>query len=209
MNHPQIPSPAWFWRLNWDTIRHDLVIGSCPRDPADLDRLRTEAQISAVLSLQHDECLEKLEIDYPRLARHGRAQGLLMERSPMRDFDPEDQRRWLPVAVRVLHGLLSQGHRVYLHCTAGVNRSSLAAVAYLTWIEGQAPDEAMALLQRARPEVSPYWDAYEGCRRDLIAPHAHRIRQRAAELSRQDPVQSAEAHRSRAEREVIRTVLIG
>ncbi|MCB1826365.1 MAG: dual specificity protein phosphatase family protein [Candidatus Competibacteraceae bacterium] len=209
MIHPKTLLPAWSWRLNWDTIRHDLTIGSCPRGPADLDRLQTEARISAVLSLQHDECLEELEIDYPRLARHGRARGLRMERSPMRDFDPEDQRRRLPEVLRVLHGLLSQDHRVYLHCTAGINRSSLAAVAYLTWIEGQSLDEAMALLQRARPGISPYWDAYEGCRRDLIAPHAHRIRQRAAELSRQNPGQSAEAHRSRAEREIIRTVLIG
>ena len=209
MNHPQTPSPAWSWHLNWDTIRHDLTVGSCPYGPADLDRLQTEAQISAVLSLQHDECLEKLEIDYPRLARHGRSQGLLMDRSPMRDFDPEDQRRRLPEAVRILHELLSQGHRVYLHCTAGINRSSLAAVAYLTWIEGQPLDDAMALLRRARPEVSPYWDAYEGCRRDLIAPHAHRICQRIAELSRQNPGQSTEAHRSRAEREIIRAVLIG
>ena len=208
MNHPQTPS-AWPWRLNWDTIRHDLTIGSCPRGPADLDRLQAEARISAVLSLQHDECLEKLEIDYPRLARHGRAQGLRMERSPMRDFDPEDQRRRLPEAVRILHDLLSQGHRVYLHCTAGINRSSLVAVAYLTWIEGQPLDDAMALLQGARPEVSPYWDAYEGCGQDLIARHAHQIRQRIAELSHQDPGRSAKIHRSRAEREMIRTALIG
>lgn len=208
MSHPQTPS-AWSWRLNWDAIRHDLTIGSCPHDPVDLDRLQAEARISAVLSLQHDECLEKLEIDYPRLARHGRAQSLRMERSPMRDFDPEDQRRRLPEAVRILHELLSQGHRVYLHCTAGINRSSLAAVAYLTWIEGQPLDDAMALLRRARPEVSPYWDAYESCQRDLIAPHAHRIHQRIAELSRQDPGRSTETHRSRVEWEVIRAVLIG
>ena len=209
MNHPQTPSPAWSWPLDWDTIRHDLVIGSCPRGPADLDRLQTEAQISAVLSLQHDKCLRELAIDYPQLARHGRARGLLMERSPMRDFDPSDQRRRLPEAVRVLHGLLSQGHRVYLHCTAGINRSSLVAVAYLAWIEGQPLDEAMALLQGARPEVGPYWDAYEGCRQDLMARHAHQISQRVAELSRQDPGQSVEVHRSRAEREVIWTVLVG
>ncbi|MDG4554199.1 MAG: dual specificity protein phosphatase family protein [Candidatus Competibacter sp.] len=209
MIHPQIPSPAWFWRLNWDTIRPDLVLGSCPRDPTDLDRLQSEARISAVLSLQHDECLEKLAIDYPRLARHGRALGLLMERGPMRDFDPEDQRRRLPEAVRTLHALLGQGHRVYLHCTAGINRSSLVAVAYLTWIEGQPLDEAMALLQRARPEVSPYWDAYEGCGRDLLARHARQIRQRADELGRQNPGQSAEVHRLQAEREIIRVALVG
>ncbi|MBE2295776.1 MAG: hypothetical protein IAF00_12535, partial [Phycisphaerales bacterium] len=96
MIHPQAPLSGWSWRLNWDTIRPDLVIGSCPRSPADLDRLQAEAQVSAVLSLQDDECLEKMQIDYPQLLDHGRALGLIMERSPMRDFDPEDQRRRLP-----------------------------------------------------------------------------------------------------------------
>ena len=63
-----------------------------------------------------------------------------MERSPMRDFDPEDQRRRLPEAVRILHscsaraGVLSALHRRYPIAP------SLAAVAYLTWIEGQPLD---------------------------------------------------------------------
>jgi atypical dual specificity phosphatase len=205
----QVISSTWFWQLNWDVVRHDLVIGSCPRSPADLERIHAESMVSAVLSVQHDECLEKLKIDYPRLARHGRALGLLMERSPMRDFDVEDQRRRLPDAVRALRRLIGQGYRVYLHCTAGINRSPLAAVAYLTWVEGQSLDVAMALLQHARPEVSPYWDAYQGCFEDLSAAHADRIRLRAWELSCQDSGRSAEDHWLRAERQVIRDALAG
>lgn len=204
----QIINSPWSWQLNWDVIRHDLVIGSCPRNPADLERIRAESRVSAVLSVQDDECLEKLEIDYPRLARHGRALGLAMERSPMRDFDVEDQRRRLPDAVRALHRLIGQGYRVYLHCTAGINRSPLAAVAYLTWVEGQSVDEAMALLRHARPEVSPYWDAYQGCFDDLSAARIDRIRLRARELSRHDPQRDAEDHWLRAEREIIRAALI-
>ena len=209
MIHPQVPLSTWSWRLNWDTIRPDLVIGSCPRSPADLDRLQTEAQISAVLSLQDEECLKKMQIDYPQLSGYGRALGLMMERSPMRDFDPENQRRRLPAAIRALHDLISQGCRVYLHCTAGINRSSLTAVAYLAWIEGQPLVNAMRLLQGARPGIQPYWDAYEGCRRDLIAPYVQQIRARAARLGHEDPRRSADACRHQAEWEVIRAVLIG
>ena len=62
-------------RLNWSVVRHDLVVGSCPREPSDLDTLRVETRVSAVLSLQHDECLEKQKIDYPRLVRYGRRMG--------------------------------------------------------------------------------------------------------------------------------------
>lgn len=60
------------WPLNWNVVRHDLVVGSGPRTPSDLDALRVETRVSAVLSVQHDECLEKQEIDYPRQVRYGR-----------------------------------------------------------------------------------------------------------------------------------------
>ena len=205
----QTATSTWSWRLNWDVIRHDLVIGSCPRSPSDLDRIRAESKVSAILSVQHDECLEKLEIDYPQLVRHGQTLGLSMQRSPMRDFDINDQRRQLPDAVHALHRLLSQGDSVYLHCTAGINRSSLTALAYLTWVEGQLLDEALALLRQARPEVYPYLDAYEGCFQDLRTAHVKQIQMRTGELNRQYPQQSAEECRLRAEQEVIREMLIG
>lgn len=204
----QTPTSTWSWSLNWNVIRHDLIIGSCPRRPTDLNRIRAESNATAILSVQHDECLEKLEIDYPRLVRHGQTLGLTMQRNPMRDFDVADQRCRLPEAVRALHRLLSQSHCVYLHCTAGINRSSLAALAYLTWVEGQFLDEAMALLQKARPEVYPYLEAYEGCFQDLRAAYAGRIRARALELNRQYPEQNVEDPWLQAEREIIREMLI-
>ena len=60
------------WPLNWNVVRHDLVVGSGPCTSSDLDALRVETRVSAVLSVQHDECLEKQEIDYPRQVRYGR-----------------------------------------------------------------------------------------------------------------------------------------
>lgn len=59
------------WRLNWNVIRPDLIVGSCPREVADLMVLQQDTGATALLSLQHDECLEKQEIDYPRHVRHG------------------------------------------------------------------------------------------------------------------------------------------
>jgi atypical dual specificity phosphatase len=197
----------WNWKLNWNILRHDLVLGSCPRQLSELDAIRVETRISAILSLQHDECLEQHEIDYPRHVRHGRALGLRMERCPLRDFDPADQRRGLPAAVQMLHSLLRQGHRVYVHCTAGVNRSSLVVLTYLTLVEGLSPEDAMMLMLRARPEVCPTWEAYYGCRQDLTAQHETRIRQRAFELSQRRPEQDALDHWLRAEREIWREAL--
>jgi hypothetical protein len=195
------------WRLNWNVVRHDLVVGSCPREPSDLDALRVETRVSAVLSLQHDECLEKQEIDYPRQVRYGRRIGLTMERYPLRDFDPADQRRGLPAAVRGLWGLLRQGHQVYVHCTAGINRSPLVVLAYLTLVEGTSLEEAMTLLVHARPEVCPTWGAYHGCRQELTARHFERIRQRAVELGQGSaPRPDSEVWRQ-AERDIWREAL--
>lgn len=197
----------WIWRLNWSVVRHDLVVGSCPRNISDLDTLRAETRVSAILSLQHDECLEKQGIDYPLHVRHGRALGLMMERCPLRDFDPDDQRSSLPAAVYVLHDLLCHGYRVYVHCTAGLNRSPLVVLTYLTLVEDLSVEDAMKLLLRARPEVCPTWEAYHGCRRDLTARHEDRIRQRAFELGQRQPQQGALEHWLQAEREIWREVL--
>jgi hypothetical protein len=195
------------WPLNWNVVRHDLVVGSCPRTPSDLDALRVETRVSAVLSVQHDECLAQHQIDYPRQVRYGRRLGLTMERCPLRDFDPADQRRGLPAAVRGLHGLLRQGHRVYVHCTAGINRSPLVVLTYLTLVEGMGLEEAMTLLLHARPEVCPTWEAYHGCRQDLTAQYEDRIRQRAFELSQRQPEHLLATHWLQAERELWREVL--
>ena len=41
----------------------------------------------------------------------------------------------LPEAVRMLYLLLSMGRRVYVHCTAGINRATLTVVGYLTFVQ--------------------------------------------------------------------------
>ncbi len=197
----------WEWTLNWNEIRHDIVIGSCPMTTKDIDRMRTELALSAVLSLQHAECLKHFDIDYERHVEHGRRAGLAMARCPMRDFDPPDQRRHLPEAVRRLHELLAAGHRVYLHCTAGFNRAPLTVLAYLTFVESQSPEAATALIRQERPGANPNWEAYLGCREDLIEQHQNDIRLRAWSLYQQKAHGTAPSDWYQAESEVIREAL--
>lgn len=48
---------------------------------------------------------------------------------------PLIDRRRCPAQVRKLAVLVAMGKRVYVHCTAGINRATLTAVGYLTFVE--------------------------------------------------------------------------
>ena len=164
----------WVWTLNWGEIRSELVIGSCPVGPSDIDRIHDETSVTAVLSLQTDDCRAALGIDYGALAERASSRGLLLLNTPIRDFDADDQRKRLPTAVEALSELLTRGHRIYVHCTAGINRAPLVVLAYLTFVEGVAVPDAMSLIERGRPEARPYWDAYYACREDMLRSHGTR-----------------------------------
>lgn len=201
----------WVWTLNWDEIRSDLLVGSCPMTAADLDTIKAETGATALLSLQTDDCLRHFGLNYADQRDHGERIGLEMVRAPMRDFDLPDQRRHLPHAVRALNRLLTARHRVYVHCTAGMGRSPLTMLAYLTFMEDLSLHDALSLLKTRRPCVVPSLEAYHGCRQDLIVRHREDIETRAWHLyqrrcawHRQGTSQS---DWGQAEREVIRAVL--
>ena len=194
----------WCWTLNWSEIREDIVVGSCPIRPADLDRIGDEARAGAVLSLQTEACREALDIDHGVLVAHAASRGLVLADAPMRDFDADEQRLRLPDGVRTLGELLSAGHRTYVHCTAGINRAPLVVLSYLTFVEGMAAVDAMALIKRGRPEASPYWDAYQGCRQDVLAAHAAALQARARDRSRPNRTAAVGGDDDLAENEVLR-----
>jgi hypothetical protein len=175
--------------------------------PADLARIRAGAGVSAVLSLQHEECLAYWNIDYETMRRQGERLGLAMQRCPVRDFDIPNQRVRLPHAVAALSRLCMGGHRTYVHCTAGLGRAPLTVLAYLTWIEGQSPEGAIRLIHAARPGAVPAWEAYHGCREDLVERHRSRIARRAYELHETDRQRSALDNWADAEAQVLRAVL--
>jgi predicted protein tyrosine phosphatase len=194
----------WTWTLNWGEVREDLLIGSCPVTLADLDHVREATRASALLSVQTDECRARFDVAHDAQRRHGERCGLVMVNTPMRDFDAADQRRKLPQAVAALTRLLADGHRVYVHCTAGINRSPLTVLAYLSFVESHPVDQALALIRRGRPQAEPYWDAYLGCRQDLVERYRNAISHRALRLFQQHPGRPADINWYEAERRVIR-----
>jgi len=148
----------------------------------DLRRIRSEAVASGILSLQHDDCLAYWGIDYEPMHRFGTGIGLRMERCPIRDFDRADMRRRLPEAVSSLSKMISNGHRVYVHCTAGMGRSPLTVLGYLSFVRGYSPDAAIRLIRAERPEAVPSWEAFDGCMADLTEQNRGAIEQRAYAL---------------------------
>ncbi len=193
----------WVWTLNWGEIRHDLVIGSCPIRPMDIDRICDNTDVSALLSLQTDDCRTGLGIEADVLEERASIRGLHVLHAPMRDFDAQDQRERLPRAVGRLRELLTGGHRTYVHCTAGINRAPLVVLAYLTFVEGVSLPDAVALIKRGRPEASPDWGAYHGCRQDALAPHRATVALRAWNHSQAGPEETPDANWFRAEQEVL------
>ncbi len=174
---------------------------------SDIDHIHRQAKTSALLSLQHDECLAAFRIDYPAQQRYGERLGLTMARCPIRDFDPPDMRQRLPAATRRLAGLLAHGHRVYVHCTAGIGRAPLTVLAYLTLVEGRPLEQATALLARERRCATPNWEAYYGCRDDLVGQYREQIARCAFELYERGVNANALEDWRQAEAEVIRAAL--
>jgi hypothetical protein len=175
--------------------------------PDNLRRIHAETGVSAILSLQHDECLAYWHIDYAAMCHAGAELGLDMARCPIRDFDICDMRRRLPTAMSMLADLRAQALRTYVHCTAGLGRAPLVVLGYLTLVEGYSPDDAIGLIKQGRPGVVPAWEAYHGCRNDLVARHRPAIEKRAYELYELKIHGNALADWLQAQAEVLRFIL--
>ncbi len=193
----------WNWSLNWGEITPHIVIGTCPMTPEDLSRIKTGTNVSAVLSVQHDDCLAYWGIDYTEMLAEGDKLGLTMARHPIRDIDIVDMRKNLPAAVAALASLQAAGHRTYVHCTAGMGRAPLVVLGYLTLLERIDPEEAIRKILEGRPVAVPSWEAYFGARADLVSQFRTKIERRAYELYERGVNGNARADWYQAESDVL------
>jgi predicted protein tyrosine phosphatase len=196
----------WEWTLNWDLVRDDVIVGSCPINTSDIDKIIQSTEVSAILSLQSEQCRAHFDIDFQTLCDHARINGIFVKNTPMLDFNDDDQRRVLPSAVRALYELLAKGHRVYVHCTAGLNRSPLTVLGYLTFIEQESAEAALSSIRLSRPDADPSLAAYHGCRTDLVEALRDHISVRAYYLSEEHPDPESNWHV--AERDVLRGAFV-
>ena len=136
-----------------------LLVGPAPYDPEEYDELAAE-RVTAILSLQTEEDLgNRTPADVKKAAE---AANFLFRNVPVTDFDALDLKRQLPLCVMVLDELVSAGHRVYVHCTAGVTRSPTVIAAYLHWKMNWPLDKAVNHLHDIR-NCSPLGDVIRRC----------------------------------------------
>jgi hypothetical protein len=155
-----------------DMARARVLIGSCPRNAEDVDRLVDEAGVEAIVCLQCSLCHAAMEIDWQSVRRRAIERGVMIVQVNVRDFDRLDQAKMLPEAVRKLAAFQAMGKRTYVHCTAGINRASLTVVGYLTFVKMFDLEAALHAVRTSRPQANPYVVSWEIARARLLA---HRL----------------------------------
>lgn len=137
--------------MDYHRILPKLYVGSHPEGASDIEQLKREAGVTAVLNLQTDDDMRYFELDWDSLLNCYKGWGIELRRAPVRDFDAADLQDKLPGCVSILETLLKSGHTVYLHCSAGAGRSPTVAIAYLCWRCSWDLDQAVAHVVQCRP----------------------------------------------------------
>jgi hypothetical protein len=144
--------------LTYAQILPRLFIGSHPRTIDDIERLRREAGITAVLNIHTDDDMHSVNLDWRTLeAYYRKSPVLLLCRIPMVEEQVE-LRTKLCRCIHKLNQLLAKGHTVYLHCTAGIGRAPTVAIGYLHDCLGWEWDEAVTHVKALR-QCNPHLEA--------------------------------------------------
>jgi protein-tyrosine phosphatase len=145
-------------RYAW--VLPNLAVGPDPQVDEEFQELKAR-KITAILSLQTDEDRTHGGIEDERTAAE--RVGLVFCSVPIEDFNRAQLQSSLPDSVAALERMLKQGHNVYVHCSAGVNRSPTVVAAYLHWCLGYELLQALIHLHACR-RCLPDAEAIHGAR---------------------------------------------
>jgi len=124
-------------------------------------KLLAKNLISTVISLQTDEDLTTYGIQIKKLLKACQEAEIELRRVPVSDLDKISLAAKLPSCVAELQAALQpQWARVYLHCTAGLNRSPTVAAAYLIRSRNMSAREAYDYVT-ARRHCNPSLEVLE------------------------------------------------
>jgi predicted protein tyrosine phosphatase len=141
----------WFQSYGFADVHGDLLIGAYPLDGDDVSMLN-RIGVERILNLVEESEYRPGERDAVRAALD--AAGIVEERMDLVDYGglPSTE---LEAAVQRVLGWLNEGHRVYLHCRAGWQRSAAIAAGVVAIREQLGIDEALAVVQSRKPSADP------------------------------------------------------
>ncbi|XP_038656535.1 laforin [Scyliorhinus canicula] len=149
--------------MHYSRILPRIWLGSCPRQTEHVTvKLKHELGVTAVMNFQTEwdvvnnscGCNRKVESMKPEFMMElYKDTGLAYVWMPTPDMSTEGRVKMLPQAVYLLHGLLENGHTVYVHCNAGVGRSTAAVCGYLMYIIGWSFRKVQYFVTSKRPAV--------------------------------------------------------
>ncbi|KAE8286828.1 Laforin [Larimichthys crocea] len=132
--------------IHFSRVLPRVWLGSCPRQVEHVTiKMKYELGITAVMNFQTEWDVvnnssgcrrNNLEAMTQETMMHlYKDYGLVYVWIPTPDMSTEGRIRMLPQAVFLLHGLLENGHTVYVHCNAGVGRSTAAVCGLLILVD--------------------------------------------------------------------------
>jgi hypothetical protein len=142
---------TWFRSYGFADVHKELVIGAYPLDEDDVGMLRMLG-VDRILNLVQDSEYrpgEREDVE-DALAQAG----IEEYRQDLTDFGSLPSIDLEQAVVRVIEWL-DEGHRVYVHCRAGWQRSAAIAAGVVAIREQLSIDDALAAVQARKPSADP------------------------------------------------------
>jgi predicted protein tyrosine phosphatase len=141
----------WFRSYGFADVHPDFVIGAYPLDEEDVAMI-AHLGVDRILNLVEDAEYRPGERDIVIAALA--ASGIEEQRLDMIDFGSLASES-LEAAVSQVIEWLDEGHRVYLHCRAGWQRSAAIAAGVVAIREQRGIEEALDVVQARKPSADP------------------------------------------------------